>query len=401
MSLPAAPVRLRVVTSHPIQYQVPVWRALEARGDLDLEVWFASDHGLKETRDAEFGRSIRYDVDLLGGYRSRVFPNYGQSSGNGPLRYVNPGIWRELQRGGYDVAFFHGMHYLTHGVGMRLARNAGASVLLRTETYNLGQPEMGLKRHVRDFCYRALTLPTDRVLALGACNRAFYESIGLPAKRIGWAPYVVDDTLFRQSRAALDGQRDRLRAQWGLPPERPVLMFSGKLIPKKQPLRLLEAFLGSAMRQTWSLLIVGEGEQKAVAEQMAAEAPDAVVRFTGFLNQSRLAEAYEAADALVLPSAYQETWGLVVNEALQFGCAIIVSDRVGSGPDLVAGRTGEVFPYHKTEALRAILDRWAQEPGLVRAYQARAAETIAPYTVARQAEAIAQEALRLTRSASW
>ncbi|KAF0094647.1 MAG: rfaG1 [Puniceicoccaceae bacterium 5H] len=401
MPQPRPPVRLRVVTSHPIQYQVPVWRALAAREDVNLEVWYASRQGLEATADEEFGLSIRYDVDLLGGYRARFFRNWGRRTGNGPLRYINPGLWQALGEGGYDVAFFHGLHYATHAVGMRAAQRAGAGVMVRTETYDLGQPERGLKRRLRNAYYRTVLAPVDRALTIGTANRAFYQCLGLEPYRLGWAPYVVDDAYFRAAREWLRGQEATLRAQWQLPPDRPVLLFAGKLIPKKQPARLLEAFLSSAMRTQWALLIVGEGALKPELERQAAEAPDAVVRFAGFLNQSRMPEAYAVADALALPSAYQETWGLVVNEALAFGCAAIVSDRVGSAPDLVAEQTGEVFPYHDVDALRAILDRWVQEPERVAQYQAAAAAAIAPYTVERQAEVIAREARYLAWSAGW
>ena len=65
-----------------------------------------------------------------------------------------------------------------------------------------------------------------------------------------------------------------------------------------------------------------------------------------------------AADALVLPSVRSETWGLVVNEALQFGLPCIVSDRVGCKVDLVVdGKTGESFPHGNMAELRAAILR--------------------------------------------
>ena len=56
--------------------------------------------------------------------------------------------------------------------------------------------------------------------------------------------------------------------------------------------------------------------------------------FTGFLNQTEISRAYVAADCLVLPSDYDETWGLVVNEAMASGLPCIISDRCGCAPDL-------------------------------------------------------------------
>jgi glycosyltransferase involved in cell wall biosynthesis len=58
--------------------------------------------------------------------------------------------------------------------------------------------------------------------------------------------------------------------------------------------------------------------------------------FTGFLNQTQISKAYVAADCLVLPSNHQETWGLVVNEALASGLPCLASDACGCSEDLIA-----------------------------------------------------------------
>ena len=81
----------------------------------------------------------------------------------------------------------------------------------------------------------------------------------------------------------------------------------------------------------------------------------------GFLNQQRIATAYAAADALVLPSNGGETWGLVVNEAMACGVPAIVSDQVGCAPDLITeGETGFSFPCGEVAALAERM-RWMAE----------------------------------------
>ena len=84
---------------------------------------------------------------------------------------------------------------------------------------------------------------------------------------------------------------------------------------------------------------------------------------------------------MVLPSAYQETWGLVVNEAMNFGCPVIVSDRVGCAPDLVAGKCGLVFPHDRPEALVAALRRMAGDDDFRARCRARARAVIAAWSV--------------------
>ena len=92
--------------------------------------------------------------------------------------------------------------------------------------------------------------------------------------------------------------------------------------------------------------------------------------FAGFQNQSELGRYYSAADCLILPSL-TETWGLVVNEALQFGIPAIVSDKVGCHPDLIVeGKTGFVFPAGDDQRLADQLSKVFQlvrsNPNLVK-----------------------------------
>jgi glycosyltransferase involved in cell wall biosynthesis len=64
-----------------------------------------------------------------------------------------------------------------------------------------------------------------------------------------------------------------------------------------------------------------------------------------------LAEQYLRASGLVLPS-FSEPWGLVVNEALSYGCPVVVSQVCGCVPELVLdGRTGYAFPAGDADQL--------------------------------------------------
>jgi glycosyltransferase involved in cell wall biosynthesis len=106
------------------------------------------------------------------------------------------------------------------------------------------------------------------------------------------------------------------------------------------------------------LLLVGSGplEQQLKARVESENIPD--VYFTGFLNHSAVTQAYAAADIFALLSAWGETFGIAVAEAMHFGLALVLSDRVGSAADLLGdGGNGFLVPHADLDAVTCALDR--------------------------------------------
>jgi len=100
--------------------------------------------------------------------------------------------------------------------------------------------------------------------------------------------------------------------------------------------------------------MVGEGGLRAKMEDVIQEHNIKNVMLTGFVNQSRIAEYYAASDVFVMCSEAGETWGLSVNEAMNFNLPVIVSDLTGCSEDLVQDgingyifKTGNIFDLAK------------------------------------------------------
>jgi glycosyltransferase involved in cell wall biosynthesis len=137
------------------------------------------------------------------------------------------------------------------------------------------------------------------------------------------------------------------------------LLASGKLIPRKAPDVLIQAVrsLQSDGLRELAIVFLGDGEMADTLRNLASADPSVEVRFLGFRNQTQLSRYYHAADLLVLPSL-EETWGLVVNEALLHGLPVVVSAKVGCWPDLVRpGLTGEISETGSQTGLAAAIRR--------------------------------------------
>jgi glycosyltransferase involved in cell wall biosynthesis len=389
-------MRLAVVTTHPIQYQCPIWRNLASRPDVDLKVFFASDFSVRGYVDSGFGQHMKWTVPLLDGYEHEflgtgpvtpgtVGPVIGSRSLAGRLRAFAP-----------TACLLNAYSPLLYWHALAACRMQRIPAMLRAETTDVDQDRTPMRRTLRDAALKAFYAGVSKCLAIGHNSRAHYERLGVPAERIGFAPYCVDSDLFESQ--YVRRQRGIIRARFGIPMDALLVLFSGKLIPKKDPVTLLEAVVGvpEVQGRPVHLVFLGNGELRERLEQAAATAAFGRVHFLGFQQQEQLGEVYADADMLVLPSLYTETWGLVVNEAMQFGVPCIVSDRVGCGPDLIrATETGFVFPRGDRSALRSAIQAVAgQVIGRNDVIQKLCRERVAGYTTQAAAEGIIQATMQ-------
>lgn len=326
------PIRVAALAASPVFYQVPLYRRLAAAG-VDLTVIYASDAGVRPYDAAFGGRKITWDVDLLGGYRSLFLRRSCENDVLGGFFGLRDwDVVRELGRGDFDAVWIHGYSYLTQWLAIVSTILRRTALLIREEQ-TLLRKRTAPKRWIRALVLRALFTQAQG-LYIGSNNRAFFERYGLREDRLSFVPYCVDNDSLRTAAADLRPGTEDLRDEFGLPSEGPVILFVGKLTPKKRPDVLLEAFARVRRDHPCSLLFVGEGPLEGELKARIAHDGIPDVRFAGFLNRSEIGRAYATADVFVLPSA-SETWGLVVNEAMNFELPLVVSAEVGCARDLV------------------------------------------------------------------
>jgi glycosyltransferase involved in cell wall biosynthesis len=355
--------RLAIFTSHPIQYQAPLFRALAASGRLEPTVYFGSRHGVDVAMDTGFGTAFRWDVPLLDGYEHVFLPNAASKpdvSRFGGVRLSNAAD--VLANGHHDALLVLGWQTRAHVQMLRAAWKLGIPVMVRGESTLQRSPSIGargLARRAlwlpaRQRLYRAAFERVDAFLVIGSRNRDYYRAFGVPDEKFFWAPYGVDNDWFSLSEPARSLARERVRRQLGASDTSVVFASSAKLIARKRPFDLVDAVAQLRRRGVDARAVfIGDGEERAAITARAAGAGIGdVTSITGFVNQAELPAWYAAVDALVLPSDSRETWGLVVNEAMAAGLPVIVSDAAGCSVDLVReGENGYTYPCGDVSAL--------------------------------------------------
>jgi glycosyltransferase involved in cell wall biosynthesis len=345
--------RLAVVLSHPVQYYSPWFQWLRAHTPLDFRVFYLWPAGVTEQRDPEFGQSFKWDVDLLSGYEHEFVPNVARDPGTHHFGGLdNPTLPARLAAWRPDAVLLFGYNWKSHLRAIWWARRHGVPLVFRGDSHLLGR---GRPRAVRALLLRLLYRQFAAFACVGLANHDYFRALGVPEKRLFFAPHSVDAARFNPHDPAAKAAAADLRDRLGLAGKR-VVLFAGKLHAGKQPVALLRAFLDVATGND-ALVFVGEGALKPELEALAGSRPDLCVRFLPFANQTEMPARYLLAEIFALPSnSFYETWGLAVNEAMHMGVPCLVSDLVGCQRDLVSnGETGWVFRAGDDTALASTL----------------------------------------------
>ncbi len=385
--------RVAIVSTHPIQYHTPWFRALASRPDIEMTVLYCHKASPQDQAKAGFGVEFDWDVSLLDGYRWEYLSNVASKPGMNFWGMDTPGLRKKIDGGEFDAVVLNGWHYKSAWQAMQACWRTGTPIMGRGDS-NLKTPRHPVKMGAKWPFYRFFIPRLDSCLAVGAWSREYFLHYGAHPDRVLQVPHTVDSDRISSEALGWAEKRVELRRKWSLTEDDVVFLFVGKFLEGKRPLDFVRA-IGQARRigAKVSGLMVGDG---ALRPACATEAEESAVpvRFTGFLNQREIVQSYVAADALVLPSA-AETWSVVVNEAMVCGRPCFLSDQIGCTPDLIdEGKTGATFPCGDVDRLAALLKQYADRQ-VLNAMGERARGKISDYTPTEAAARLV-EAVRST-----
>ena len=396
-------VRIAYLVSHPIQYQAPLLRRIAQEPDLDLTVFFGSDFSLRNYADKGFGVTLKWDVPLVEGYKHEFLPALRDNATVSTFAPISRGILSRLSGRGtgpaFDMLWVHGYASVNALHGIFAAKALGIPVLLRAEPTLIDRPRSTGKLAGKELFFRTLRRFVSGVAPIGKLNSDYWQHYLGPEIPSFQMPYCVDNAYFQARSAEAQQGRAALQDELGIDPSRPVILFASKLQERKRCIDLLEAYL-QVLAQPGPrpyLVIVGDGEERAALEARAAQSGVDSIRFCGFRNQSELPRFFDLATVFVLPSRH-EPWGLIVNEAMNAGCPVILSNDVGCRPDLVTdGVEGFVYPVGNVNALTSALIRVLEDPGCAGRMGQRALKKVQEYDFEANVRGLRAAAASLTR----
>lgn len=334
--------RLAIITTHPIQYNAPLFRMVSERGIVELKVYYTwGDSSVKPKLDPGFGKIIEWDIPLLNGYEYEFLENTASNKGSHHFNgIINPTLIKRVDNWKPTAVLIFGWNYRSHLQALRYF-NKKIPVLFRGDSTLLDETQgFSIKKLLRRTFLRLIYKYVDYALFVGTQNYRYYIAHGLKPNQLVHCPHAIDNDRFMHPNGDYRNQLMELSKSLGIRQDAIVFLFAGKLEKQKNPRLLLEAF-AELNALNAHLLIVGNGVFESELKTYGKSLEN--IHFLDFQNQTMMPMIYRLADIFVLPSQ-SETWGLSINEAMACGCAILISTKCGACEDLVIeGVTGLSF----------------------------------------------------------
>jgi glycosyltransferase involved in cell wall biosynthesis len=237
-------MKLIILAAYPVQYHAPVFREISrklAQKHHECLVIYLSNFSIQGYLDQEFGTHITWDEPLLAGYRSLTLNSSRISQ---PLHFFDlksPGWKQIIQQEQPNRLLVTNLNYQGIVSATIQARLMGIPCTLRVETNDLAFSRTKLKDVARKLIYQNFYRLFDSAIAISSLNREHLIGHGISSRNIEMSYYCVPNRFQYLQSKNKQNLRQKLRQQLGFNDEQTVILFSGKLISKKNPQLLLEA----------------------------------------------------------------------------------------------------------------------------------------------------------------
>jgi glycosyltransferase involved in cell wall biosynthesis len=337
-----------VVELEPTPYKTDLWNSLEDVQKGKLLVIYT------ENKNPAPDGGHKYKKWPLRKYNNIIFSGSGfLGLFNSTKEVVSNILWKK-----FDLVYIAGYDRFVCMLAILASLLCGSRFVVHADVFNIGMP-LGrfrlLKLIVRELIRKVVFWRSRAVLVCGDIGLETAKKAGCKSEKIIDFPYVIDVSRMRDEipeNQSSDCQSD-------IDADRLIIMFSGRMIPRKGLETLLLALPRlKTIKRDWVLWIEGDGPEFLRFQSLSRELNVSdKCRFLGFCQYDTHGWLMSSSDIIVVPST-EDTWGIIVDEGLQLGKLVISSDAVGSGLDRVqSGVNGYLFPAGNVSDLGDLLEK--------------------------------------------
>lgn len=325
-------MKLAIVTTHPIQYNAPWFLLLSQQPEVTVKVFYTWEQSADKPKfDPGFGKIIEWDVPLLDGYDYTFVKNESKDPGSHHYKgIVTPTLNKEIEDWGAQAVLVVGWPFKSHLNCMRYFKGK-IPVIFRGDSTLLDEKN-GARKILRRSLLRYVYSHIDYAMYVGTNNKAYFRANGLTENQLFFVPHAIDNKRFEDTSGNYREEAVAWRKELGIGKDDFVVLFAGKFNTKKNP-RLMIQLANMIKDENFRFILVGNGELEAELKESVTD--DRII-FLDFQNQLRMPVVYQLCDVFILPSrGPNETWGLVLNEAIASGKYVVSTTQVGASIDLI------------------------------------------------------------------
>ncbi|MDQ6812776.1 MAG: glycosyltransferase family 1 protein, partial [Bacteroidota bacterium] len=244
--------RLAIVTTHPIQYNAPLFKLLNEEGSFTVKVFYTWSQSKEKVLDKDFGRVVAWDIPILDGYDYTFVDNVSSTPGSHHFNgIINPTLNKEIEDWNADAILIYGWAFSSHFKVMRYFHKK-IPVIFRGDSTLLDEPSgYSVKKLFRRSFLRWVYSYVDLALYVGSANRRYFEAVGFKSKQLLFAPHAIDNTRFSINEDEFCQEAKKWRIELGIPENGFVFLFAAKLTIKKDPELLIKSFLELQNSSKW------------------------------------------------------------------------------------------------------------------------------------------------------
>lgn len=305
-------------------YRIPLYNYINSSDDnIDLDVLLSS---LKQ-KDRSWSidcKRIKFNYFIFSGCNLNIKSRLIRT-GFFNLHF-NWGIIRRLLKVKYDIVIISGYSSFTHQLGIIFCHFLKIPVVLWYRSFN--ESKSIYRKILNIYIYNLIKL-SNYYLVPGEKSKNYLTALNISSDLISIVSNPINN---KQYLSHYNPKRIKVNSVNIV-----NILFVGRFIECKGIWELVRAFRNLTLilgKENIKLHLVGDGELYLDIYKMINKEKLYNVQMYGFLQNEELYEQYNNADIFILPS-YYETWGLVLNEAMNFRLPIIATNTIGAANEII------------------------------------------------------------------
>ena len=264
--------KLAIISSHPIQYNAPLFALLAKEDNIDLKVFYTwGVDSIEEKYDPDFQQNIQWDIPLLEGYQYQFLENTSKDPGSHHFKgIINPELNQEIEKWGADIVWVWGWAFDSHLKALRNFKGK-KEVWFRGDSTLLDEPKgFSVKKILRRVFLTWVYRHVDKAFYVGTHNKAYFVKHGLKETQLVYAPHAIDNDRFADLTGEYSNQAKDWRKELGISENQKVILFAGKLETKKNPFFLI-TLAKELPTNEYKIVFVGSGPLEENLKNQATE----------------------------------------------------------------------------------------------------------------------------------